>query len=125
MLRAIVCALALAAVPATARAGELDRESPTPATNSSLATAPAASAPAGGSEMDRESPQAAHGWRWGYPYYGGWWGGFSPYRFSYYSYGFAPAFYSYPAFGYYGFYSPFAYRPFFPAYYSFGYRYWW
>jgi hypothetical protein len=121
MLRATVCALALAAGVPVASAGELDRESPQAPT---LAATAKATGP-GGSELDRESPQDAHGWRWGGPrFYGGWgWGGFYPGPVSYF--GFGSPFYYRP----WGFYNFGYYPPFFPAYSYYympvGYGWWW
>ena len=126
MLRATVCALVLAACAPVAQAGELDRESPRAATTAAVATTVAP----GGSEMDDESPLAAHGWRWGRRYYGGWgWGGFYPAPVSYFGVGFGPSFYS-PVGFYGGYYNVGYYRPFFPAYYPYyygpvGYGWWW
>jgi hypothetical protein len=126
MIRAAVCGLALFAGASAVRAGELDRE-PVPAAKASVVASSL-----GGSELDRESPQTAHGWRWGNPYFygpGPGWVGYYPARWSYLSFGFGASFYPYRPFGFYnGFLgdyyggSGFLFPAYFPTYYpSFGY----
>ncbi|HEY2785969.1 MAG TPA: hypothetical protein VGJ05_13445 [Fimbriiglobus sp.] len=114
MTRFLVGCLFLACASASARAGELDKES-TPAKIQLSVKAPTA-AP---TEMDEESPTPAHHWHgyagyrvgfgygFGYgSYFGGW--GYSFYQ-PYFGFGFG-----YPAF----FYSPYLYFPvgYFPYY---------
>ena len=111
MIRFAACVLALAGTAFAARAGELDREATAPATPA----APAVAAAPGGTELDQESPTAAHRYRGGWGYGGGWYGGYGyrPY-YSSFSIGFGRPYYGgfgYPAyyggFGGYGF----GYRP--------------
>ena len=101
MIRFAACLLALAGSAVAARAGELDKEAPNPA-----APAPVVAAP-GGSELDAESPTAAHRYRGGWGYgggYGGW--GYGGYR---------------PGWGYTGFYGGFG-RPYYGGWGYGGYR---
>jgi hypothetical protein len=116
MFRIAACVLALAGSAVAARAGELDREAPAPASPAPLVTA----AP-GGSELDAESPTAAHRYhgRWGH---GGFYGGYGYRSYGGFGYGYRPY---YGGFGGYGY----GYRPVgfsigigYPAYYGgFGY----
>ncbi|MFO0797323.1 MAG: hypothetical protein U0804_07580 [Gemmataceae bacterium] len=132
MFRIAACVLTLAGATTVARAGELDKEAP-----KAPAPAPVAVAAPGGSELDAESPTAAHhyrgGWGYGGGFYGGW--GYPAYYGGFgvgYSYSYRPYYggWAYPAY-----YGGWGYRPvgfsvgYTSFYGGFGYRYgpacWW
>ena len=122
MFRIAACVLALAGSAVAARAGELDKEAPAPAS-----PAPVVTAAPGGSELDAESPTAAHryhgGWGYGGGYHGhGYHGGYG-YRPYYGGFGVSVGYR--PYYGGYGYgYRPvsFGFSVGYPAYYGgFGY----
>jgi len=120
MIRFAACVLALAGTAFAARAGELDREAAAPATP----VAPAVAAAPGGTELDQESPTAAHRYRGGWGYGGGWYGGYG-YR-PYYggfgiSVGYRPYYGGY-GYGYRPYYGGYGYRPYYGGFgYGYGY----
>ncbi|HYH68202.1 MAG TPA: hypothetical protein VD866_26150, partial [Urbifossiella sp.] len=71
MIRFAACLLTLAGSAVAVRADELDKEASAPA-----APAPVVTAAPGGSELDAESPTAAHRYRGGWGYGGGFYGGY-------------------------------------------------
>lgn len=132
MFRIAACVLALAGSAAAARADELDREAAAP-----TAPAPVVTAAPGGSELDAESPTAAHryrgGWGYGGGFYGGW--GYPAPFYSGFSVGYGYRSYYGVGFGYPAYYGGWGYRPVgfsvgYTSFYGggFGYRYpgcWW
>jgi len=115
MFRIAACVLALAGAATAARADELDREASAPAS-----PAPVVSAAPGGSELDAESPTAAHryrgGWGYGGGYGGGYYGGGYGHRGYYGGYGHR-GYYG----GGYGYGGGFGYRPYYGGY-GYGYQ---
>jgi len=118
MTRFVLCGLLALGLGATARAGELDRE--TKSAPPAAAVAPADSTATVPTELDKETPQDAWhyrggwgGYRGGYygGYRGGYYGGFGGYRGYYGGFGGYRGYYG----GYYG-----GYRPYYGGY---GYRY--
>lgn len=113
MTRLLLCGALALGLGATARAGELDRETKA-AAPAAVTTAPDTTATAAASELDKESPQDA--WRFhggwggyrGFHGYRGYWGGYRGFYGGYrgfyggyrYAYAYRPFGYSY-AFSYY------------------------